>query len=125
MTLAGGCLCGAVRYTAQAAQGGIVACHCSQCRRWSGHVWASIEVTDLRLEGEDRLRWFRSSPGAERGFCTVCGSSLVFRALKTGLAEVSGGSLDAPTGLRLLRHGHAGDKGDYYDIADGVPQNLQ
>lgn len=121
--LTGGCLCGAVRYGAQAAQEGVVACHCSQCRRWSGHVWASIEVTGLRIEGEDSLRWFRSSAEAERGFCATCGSSLFFRALDSGLPEVAGGSLDAPTGLRLVRHGRSASKGDYYEIADGVPQD--
>ena len=32
------------------------------------------------------------------------------------------GALDAPTGLRLGKHIFVADKGDYYDIADGLPQ---
>jgi hypothetical protein len=32
------------------------------------------------------------------------------------------GALDEPTGLRLGRHVWVNSKGDYYDIADGLPQ---
>src|SRR3546814_17901676 len=28
------------------------------------------------------LRWYASSPGAERGFCSRCGSSLAFRSTR-------------------------------------------
>jgi hypothetical protein len=30
------------------------ACHCSQCRKWSGHFWASTDVarTALTVHGE-------------------------------------------------------------------------
>jgi hypothetical protein len=34
-----------------------------------------------------------------------------------------GGTIDGATGLRLQRHIFVADKGDYYDIADGLPQN--
>ena len=50
VSLTGGCLCGAVRFTAEADDDGIVACHCTMCRRWSGHVWAAAGVTALRIE---------------------------------------------------------------------------
>ncbi len=32
------------------------------------------------------------------------------------------GTLDAPTGLALAMHIFVGDAGDYYRIADGLPQ---
>ena len=32
------------------------------------------------------------------------------------------GALDGPTGLRLEKHIFTADKGDYYDIADDLPQ---
>src|SRR3546814_3530323 len=31
---------------------------------------------------EHLLRWYASSPGAERGFCSRCGSSLAFRSTR-------------------------------------------
>jgi hypothetical protein len=36
--------------------------------------------------------------------------------------SVALGALDAPTGLTLAEHIFVADKGDYYDIADGLPQ---
>ena len=121
MTLRGGCLCGAVRYTLHDPAEGVVACHCSQCRRWSGHVWAAAETADLTIRGE--VKWFRSSEEAERGFCPECGSSLFWRRRDRGGIEVAPGAVDAPTGLRLQGHIFTADKGEYYDIADGLPQD--
>ena len=33
------------------------------------------------------------------------------------------GALEGPTGLQLERHIFVAEKGDYYDIADGLPQS--
>jgi hypothetical protein len=35
------------------------------------------------------------------------------------------GAFDGPTGTKLTKHIFVADKGDYYDIADGLPQNQQ
>lgn len=32
-------------------------------------------------------------------------------------------AFDSPTDTRLRIHIHVADKGDYYDIADGLPQS--
>lgn len=40
----GSCLCGAVSFEVAGALAAPDACHCSQCRRQSGHVWASTNV---------------------------------------------------------------------------------
>jgi len=37
---------------------------------------------------------------------------------------VAMGAFDSPTGVRLAKHTFVGDKGDYYDIDDGLPQSL-
>ncbi|MCS6762446.1 MAG: hypothetical protein MO846_11195 [Candidatus Devosia symbiotica] len=34
-------------------------------------------------------------------------------------------AFDGPTNSRLALHIFVADKGDYYDVADGLPQNLQ
>ena len=39
--ITGGCLCGGVRYTVTGPLRDIVACHCEQCRRSSGHFVAA------------------------------------------------------------------------------------
>lgn len=117
----GRCLCGAVRLEADEARDP-VACHCSQCRRRSGHVWAaaSVPVASLRIVGEPR--WFEASGRARRGFCPLCGGFLFWQAKGEDSIAVAMGALDAPTGLRLERHIFVGSKGDCYEIADGLPQ---
>jgi hypothetical protein len=37
--------------------------------------------------------------------------------------SVALGSIDGPSGLKLQRHIFVAEKGDYYAIADGLPQN--
>lgn len=116
----GGCLCGAIRFHGALGDQPPGACHCGQCRRWSGHYWVSVTSATIRISGTPA--WFRSSAIAERGFCRDCGSALFWRRAGTDVIEVSAGSLDRPTGLRLAGHIYVADKGDYYDITDGLPQ---
>ena len=128
--LAGRCLFGAVQFSFDPARiDHPSACHCGQCRRWSGHVWASLNVPQSDLSfasGEDKVSWFQSSDIARRGFCSDCGTSLFW--IGHGVPEekdkisVALGALNAPTGLQLEEHIFVADKGDYYDIADGLPQ---
>jgi hypothetical protein len=56
-----------------------------------------------------------------RGFCATCGSNLFWDA-GTERVSIFAGTLDAPTGLRLAGHIFCADKGDYYELADGLPQ---
>jgi len=118
----GGCLCGAVRYRVTGPLRPVVACHCRQCRRTSGHHVAATSALrgDIAVTGE--VTWFASSPEARRGFCGTCGSNLFWEREGGARLSIFAGSLDDPTGLRLKGHIFVGDKGDYYDIADGLPQ---
>ena len=119
----GRCECGRITYKVNSQIEPPAACHCSQCRRTSGHYWAagSVPEKDVEISG-DTLRWYVSSDIAKRGFCGNCGSSLFFKFNDSDKLDVGLGTLDSPTGLRLIRHIYAPDKGDYYDIADGLPQ---
>jgi hypothetical protein len=124
----GSCLCGAVRFSVSAPLKEADACHCTQCRKQSGHYWASTNVakTDLTLEGDDKLTWFKSSAQAKRGFCSVCGSALFWQATsQPKRIAIAMGAFDKPTGAKLGVHIFVADKGDYYEIADGLPQNEQ
>jgi hypothetical protein len=123
----GSCLCGAVRFDVATELPGPDACHCSKCRKISGHYWASTDVlkADLTIEGEDHLTWFRSSEKVRRGFCSMCGSALFFDPIGKEKIGVAMGAFEKPTGTHLAIHIFVADKGDYYEIADGVPQNQQ
>jgi hypothetical protein len=54
------------------------------CRKahGAGYVtWVGFEQQQVSFtHGEKDLRWYISSPGAERGFCQQCGSSMFFRS---------------------------------------------
>ena len=120
----GGCLCGAVRYEITGPLRDVVACHCSQCRRTSGHFVAatSAPAAALQLLREDGLAWYRSSATAERGFCRTCGGNLFWRQVGGADVSIMAGTLDTPTGLAIAEHIFVTDKSDYYTLDDGRPQ---
>ena len=119
--LTGSCLCGDVTFTVGAEPRGPGVCHCGQCRRQSGHLWASAYVARSDLSIFGTVNWHAASETAKRGFCPRCGSFL-FRADAEDTMSFALGALQEPTGLRLEEHIFVADKGDYHDIADGVPQ---
>ena len=120
--LTGHCLCGAVRYEYQGTPSSLTICHCGMCRRWHGALgaYANGARANYRLTGAERIRWYSSSPGAERGFCGLCGSKLFWRSGE-GM-DVAAGTLDQPTGQSTTAHIWVAHKGDYYAIDDHVPQ---
>ncbi|HEY5712983.1 MAG TPA: GFA family protein [Allosphingosinicella sp.] len=124
----GQCLCGAVRFEVAGELAPPDACHCSQCRRVSGHYWASTNVRRdaLTLHGADNVTWFESSPKIRRGFCATCGSALFWDPVERAeITSIAMGAFDSPTGTRLEMHIFVAGKGDYYDIVDGLPQHQQ
>jgi hypothetical protein len=106
------------------------ACHCSKCRKWTGHFLVGTDVprAALTIHGVENVSWFRSSEKVRRGFCSTCGSSLFFDPIaqtKNDWIGVSLGAFDLPTGTSIKFHIFVADKGDYYAIKDGLPQYLQ
>lgn len=123
--LRGSCLCGAVRFSVNGELEGGDACHCIQCRKHSGHYFASTDIPKaaLNIDGEDQLAWYQSSDRVRRGFCRSCGSSLFWDPMASEKIAVAMGAFDDPTGTRLHMHIFTSEKGDYYEIADGLPQH--
>ncbi|MDE9450282.1 GFA family protein [Aliiroseovarius sp. Z3] len=121
--LKGSCLCGAIKFETAAPPQGVSMCHCGQCRKQSGGVWSSAYVPERELHIEGEVNWFASSETAKRGSCATCGSFLFWKANDEDTISFSLGAVDGPTGLTLEKHIFVADKGDYYDIADGVPQS--
>lgn len=119
----GQCECGKVRFEVDAVRDTVTVCHCTQCRRTSGHLWASTHATfsDLSFLEDEGLQWFASSDWATRGFCKICGSSLFYRLNDEDGVGIAAGCLNMPTGLKVGKHIFVKDKGDYYQIADEAP----
>lgn len=122
--ITGQCECGGVRFKMPEARQEITICHCSQCRRTSGHLWAATNAPfdSLTFLNDDTLTWYTSSDFAKRGFCSRCGSSLFYRMTGEAGIGIAAGCLDDTSGMRVGKHIFVKDKGDYYAIAEEEPQ---
>ena len=105
----------------------VIACHCTQCRKQSGHYFAATAAPDeaIAISGGGNVKWYRASPTAQRGFCSNCGSVLFWKQDGSDGMSISAGSFEPPTGLHLERHIYCADKGDYYEIADDLPHDQE
>lgn len=103
---------------------GVVYCHCTQCRKQTGHFFAATSVADvdIAIQGAENISWYSSSEVARRGFCRVCGSALFWKHEGLETISVMAGAFDTPSGLVAESHIFVADKGDYYGIDDGLPQ---
>jgi hypothetical protein len=120
--LAGGCLCGAVRFTYAGPLGGelglVTLCHCSQCRKLQGYAAAAAPALAAGfsvIKGADRICEYESSPGKKRTFCGACGSPLYSRldAKPEALRLRLGALDDAPRTMALTIQAHI--------FAEGAP----
>jgi hypothetical protein len=121
----GSCLCGAINFKVVGSLPGPDACHCTQCRKHSGHFSAGTDVprSSVTIQGEENIKWFRTE-NVRRGFCLTCGSSLFFDPDEKDWIGIAMGAFDSPTQTKLRIHIYVGDKGDYYEIGDNVPQRV-
>ena len=88
--VSGGCLCGALRFTATGQPYRVGICHCLDCRKNHGalfHASAIFPETAVTIEGE--VRSYR-----DRSFCPTCGSP-VFAHIGDEIG-INLGALDAP-----------------------------
>lgn len=100
--MSGGCQCGRIRYTAEIASDDAYLCHCKMCRHATGGASAAfvnVALGAVRWEGEPD--WYRSSPIAERPFCSACGTPLGFRFVENAVnIDLTLGSFDDPASFR-------------------------
>ena len=121
--LAGGCLCGAVRYEARPTHREGYYCHCRMCQLAFGNTRAAF--INLR---KDEVRWVTSQPTyyasskiAQRGFCARCGTPLSFEYLDSERMDLSVGSLDEPVALTPISHFAVESRINSWHADDGLP----
>lgn len=121
----GGCLCGAVRFTVAGPTKWCAHCHCTLCRRAHGAAfvtWVGVAEEFFRLDAEESLRWFESTPGAFRGFCERCGSTLLFRSGRwPGEMHVTRAAFDAEIDRSPAGHAYYSTHVDWATVDDGLP----
>ena len=125
----GRCLCGAVSYEVRGPLRDVILCHCVECRRWSGTygAFAATMREHLKIQDSGALRWIdspESDHGARRGLCAECGSSLFWEAANAERTGIAAGTLDPPTGLRLVAHIYTQQAADWDALPDdGLPRD--
>lgn len=117
-TAKGSCLCGAVSFQTTGPLREVIACHCTQCRKQSGHYWASSSSADedFHLTNDEGLKWYRASDTAARGFCVTCGSTMFWKPDGESRISFSAGTLDEHPKLSIAKHIFTENKGDYYTL---------
>jgi hypothetical protein len=124
--LAGGCLCGAVRYRLRSAPFDAGWCHCRMCQLNSGSpamVFASVPSADFVVEaGAGAIHRYASSDKAERWFCGQCGTPLLFRDLEGATHDFSLATLDEPEAVAPAFHIYYESRIGWAAAADNLPQ---
>lgn len=123
----GACLCGAVQFDADLPSLWMAHCHCSLCRRAHGAAfvtWAGFDAARCRIEDtEGALRWYASSPGAERGFCSRCGSTLFFRSQRwPGELHIVRANFRDALDRQPQAHVFYDTRVDWYAVGDALPK---
>jgi hypothetical protein len=120
-TSTGGCLCGAVRFTAMLRSRDVRACHCGMCRRWTAGPFLVLHCGGtVKIDDQSGLGIYRSSEWSERGFCKQCGTPLFYRLVGTDFYAVSAEAFDDPKGFALTSQIFIDEKPAYYDFANAT-----
>lgn len=122
MSEAGGCLCGAVRFTAERVDPEVHGCHCGMCRRWVGGPGLALQVEGVRFSGEAAPVVYASSDWAERGFCGRCGSSLYYRLKDPETWMFHMGAFDDQSAFRLAGEIYIDEKPPGYAFSGEHPR---
>ena len=117
--VSGGCLCGAVRFTATLKNHELGVCHCSMCRKWAAGPFFAMECEGtVKIADASQLGAYRSSEWAERCFCKQCGSVLFYRLVGKDFSAVSAEAIDDKSSLTFTSQIFIDDKPAYYDFAN-------
>lgn len=123
--LAGGCLCGAVRYGCDVLPFDADHCHCRMCQRVTGAVvasWMDFKCQQVVLRS-GKITEFASSEFVRRGFCAICGSTLSYRDTRyPDYLTLSIASLDDPDLVKVNYHIHTDSKPKWFEIEDDCPR---
>lgn len=123
----GGCLCGEVRYEINAPALSSGYCHCRICQKFTGSTmsaYTAFPASSVRFTRSEP-RYFTSSPIARRGFCPVCGSSLVYHMTRPHQAAhlvIFTTSLDNPQDYAPAAHNGMESRVSWFDILDDLPR---
>jgi hypothetical protein len=125
--ITGGCLCGAVRFTARPPALYCNHCHCHWCRRAHGAAfvtWFTVpEEAFMLTRGTEHLVWYASSEQSSRGFCSRCGTTFLFRThLMPGQMDITLANVDGVIDLAPQFHTFFEAHVPWVTLGDDLPR---
>jgi hypothetical protein len=106
--ISGSCLCGRVAFEADELSSPIGHCHCRTCRKAHSAAFATTARVARQhfrwVRGTDQLKYYESSPGKRRHFCSNCGSHLMAEWIDQPVVILRLGALDSDPGTRPVIH---------------------
>lgn len=133
----GGCVCGAVRFTATGMPSRVTICHCLWCQRRTGTAFGTEVVFDepqVAMEAPELAHYRHVSDESGRwlevGFCRRCGTNLGFTLeARPGIRTLPAGAFDDPSWIRAdtlkTRHVYLRSRRDWSELSPAVEQYEQ
>jgi len=113
------CLCGTVKISVAEVNPNFTVCHCDSCRAWSGAPYFALQCgTDVSFENADKIKTYKSSAWASRGFCSECGTHLFYKLDKTGAYNMPVGLFQQLTNLTMDMQYFSDQRPNYYCLAN-------
>ncbi len=124
--ITGSCVCGQIRYEIRGQMGAITHCHCPTCRKAHASAFSSVSRVDLDdlvfTAGQTLLKFYESSPGKKRYFCSNCGSQIYARREDQNHYLFRMGTIDGDPVVRPAQHIFTAYKALWYNIHDHIPE---
>jgi hypothetical protein len=134
-TRSGGCVCGAVRFTAVGDPLRVTICHCTWCQRRTGTAFGTevvFEEKQVEISGEEIGQYRHQSDESGRwldlAFCRRCGTNLGFTLeMVRGIRTLPAGAFDDPSWIRAedtkFRHIFLRSRREWSDLTPRVEQH--
>jgi hypothetical protein len=95
------------------------------CRKQHGSAFATYATVDPDRfrwnSGEDDIARYESSPGEDRVFCRICGSTLA--GMEQGrVTSITLGTVDGDPGIRPRSHIFTDSRASWHEITDDLPR---
>ena len=124
--MTGGCLCGQVRYTADADPMFTGVCHCKDCQKQSGgafNIVVAVPAASLQMQGSPRSYAKSGDSGKQvvAKFCPNCGTTITSEPeLMPGASILRAGTLDDTSWLKPTMEIYCDSKQDWVALGGGL-----
>lgn len=117
INLKGRCLCSKVEIVVEETKPEVGTCHCEMCRKWCGGISVVLEVdSNIKINGEENVKYYDSSQWAKRAFCSNCGSNLFYLLKGKNLYFIQAGLFDLEGKVEFTHQVFIDKKPSYYEF---------